>query len=297
MVWIPRYEYQVKTPETLQEVGVRFIPRNQNEPDAGYIIPEAFAWSDTEGDTSQNKQISGYWISKYEVSGVTAPVIDADFGVGDTSIRIGGIRKLTEENVKLEYYLDGVKKHETNNKDEVYTYTGLAANRKYAINIIARNRTTNAYIAALTKEVTTVGANSPDLTNASGGFNPSTTYYVVYDESGTNIISENVPITQAPPNGWYDYANRKWANIVTTSTDGSKKTYMVWVPRYAYRTVYTDISTAEAYADIVWLRDASQDIPAGYSLPEAFVWSDTEGDTNAVKQIRGYWITKYEVSQ
>ncbi len=141
----------------------------------------------------------------------------------------------------------------------------------------------------MTKTIKTVGANSPDISNINGGLNPVTTWYLTWDESGAEI---RTPITESPPENWYNYSEKRWANIVTTSEDRSRQAYLVWIPRYAYKTS----TTTKQYMDIIWLRDTSQEIPEGYSLPEAFIWSNTEGDTAAGNQIRGFWTTKYEVS-
>ena len=50
--------------------------------------------------------------------------------------------------------------HEGNNKAENYVYTGLEGNKTYTVNIIDRNANTNAYIAAVTKKIETVGGNT-----------------------------------------------------------------------------------------------------------------------------------------
>ena len=59
--------------------------------------------------------------------------------------------------------------------------------------------------------------NAPKL----DGFSKDNTYYVVYDSTNKKALlgdkvqyDSNGNPTNAPV-GWYDYANRKWANIVT----------------------------------------------------------------------------------
>lgn len=268
-----------------QYADVVFIPTTQITPDDGYVISEAFRWSDTENDMTPEAQLSGYWMSKYVLSAATAPVLDADIGVRNDSITISNMRQTTTDSLKYEYYLSGVKKGE--NTTGEFEYTGLAQGSHYTVNIIARNQSTNAYYGAITKEITLIGANPPDLT----GFNPDCTYYLTYDGGGNEV---RTPITGSPPQNWYDYATKKWANIVVTGN--GKEAYFVWIPRYAYMPLYNDVGASSAYADIIWLPGTSQDVPPGYVMSEAFRWSDTEGDTSEGAQLTGYWMSKYLLS-
>ena len=45
------------------------------------------------------------------------------------------------------------------------------------------------------------------------GFDSSCTYYVTYDDRGTKT-SENTPISEKAPEGWYDYSKKKWRPIL-----------------------------------------------------------------------------------
>lgn len=56
-VWIPRYEYKLDS--TNERSRVILIPKSKTTADSGYQIPEAFIWNGT--------QISGYWMSKYQL--------------------------------------------------------------------------------------------------------------------------------------------------------------------------------------------------------------------------------------
>ena len=62
--------------------------------------------------------------------------------------------------------------------------------------------------------------NIPELT----GFNPETTFYVTYN-GDVEEIGES--ISNKPPENWYDYENKVWANIVTINNDLA--TYLVWI--------------------------------------------------------------------
>ena len=57
-VWVPRYEYKVD--ETSDSTDIIFISASKKNADSGYTIPSAFTWGD--------KELSGYWVSKYEVT-------------------------------------------------------------------------------------------------------------------------------------------------------------------------------------------------------------------------------------
>ena len=84
------------------------------------------------------------------------------------------------------------------------------------------------------------------------------------------------------PTDWYDYENKKWANIVTI--DGDKKAYFVWIPRYEYKT-----KSAFEEVEIRFISTSQTSATEGYKLPDAFSWDGTP--------ISGYWISKYEVSE
>lgn len=56
-VWIPRYEYMLDS--TNERSRVILIPKSKTTADSGYQISEAFIWNGT--------QISGYWMSKYQL--------------------------------------------------------------------------------------------------------------------------------------------------------------------------------------------------------------------------------------
>ena len=73
-VWIPRYEYRILSDRDVENtanrrVEVNFIEGKGTQTSAGYQIPEAFWW-DKNNDEKQteDEQLKGYWISKYELS-------------------------------------------------------------------------------------------------------------------------------------------------------------------------------------------------------------------------------------
>lgn len=67
-VWIPRYEYRVnKDPNG---VDIVFIAPTQTIADSGYEIPDAFNTVDNSGNTVN---LSGIWVSKYEMQEIAIP--------------------------------------------------------------------------------------------------------------------------------------------------------------------------------------------------------------------------------
>ena len=297
-VWIPRYQYTLD--QTSQRSYVKFIKGISTQTDTGYKIPEAFTWGD-----NGEKQLTGFWMSKYQLSSEeSTPKIDAEMSAGSSVIRVRDITgTLVKDGLKYEYYLDGKKVKEGTSATENYSYTGLNANTTYTINIIARNSSTNEYVGAITKKIKTTDANKPDLT----GFNEQKTYYVLYDENDNMTIGEQIKNDgRNMPNGWYDYSQRKWANIVVTDgtiqngqiTGATSTSYFVWIPRYEYR-ILTDrgnLSTSNRRIEVNFIQGTSNEITPGYKVPEAFYWGDNE-DYKTNTPIKGYWMSKYQLSE
>lgn len=286
-VWIPRYQYALDP--TSQRTYVKFIKGTGQETDSGYQIPEAFSWGD-----NNEVQLSGYWISKYQLSEAqSTQKITAEITGGSNVIRVKDIQgEIVEDSLKYEYYLNGVKKHEGKDSKENYVYTGLEEGKTYTVNIIARNLSTDQYMGAITKKVELISVNKPDLT----GFNKDRTYYVLYDEKGNMTIGDKIKNDGSNmPKDWYDYSDRRWANIVVT--DGTIKngqienatttSYFTWIPRYQYT-----LNTTTQRANVKFIKGTSTEVDnGGYKIPEAFSW----GDNNEV-QLKGYWMSKYQLS-
>ena len=286
LTWVPRYQY------TLDEVSkrsyVRFIKGTGTQTESGYKIPEAFTWGDN-GKT----QLKGYWATKYQVTDDTNPKMTAEISAGADVIRVKNIAGASiTGSLKFEYYLNGKKVHEGKDKNENYVYTGLEPNKSYTVNIIARNANTNAYIAAVTQKIETVGANAPVLK----GFSENMTYYVTYDENGNNMkVGDKVKNDGSnAPKDWYDYSSRKWANIVVTDgtvangkiTGATFTSYFTWIPRYQY-----NLDTVKNRTNVKLISGIGTQTKVGYKIPEAFTWGDS-----TKKQIPGFWMSKYQIS-
>ena len=292
-VWIPRYQYSLD--QTSERSNVQFILGTGTETLTGYQIPEAFTWGD-----NGEKQLTGYWMAKYQLSTEESTAkIRAEVSAGGNVIRIGDITgtALTSEDgsgnsvpvsMKYEYYLNGNKVHDGTSATEKYSYTGLSLNTTYTVNIIARNASTNEYVGAITKKIKTTDVYAPDLT----GFDKDTTFYVIYNDDGTE--KERVSIKKNAPSNWYDYSNRKWANIVTTAN--GTESYFVWIPRYEYRILEDreneSLDNKRTDVNFITTDITNDNCSTGYKVPEAFTWGD-----NGEKQLTGYWMSKYQLSE
>lgn len=291
-VWIPRYQYSLN--QNTQTSSIKFIKGTDTKTDDGYQIPEAFTWGD-----NGEKQLTGYWMAKYQLSGEeTNAKIDAQVSAGGNIIRVGDITgtvltttdtggNSTPVSLKYEYYLNGNKVHDGTSATEKYNYTGLNLNTTYTINIIARNASTNAYVGAITKKIKTIDAYAPDLT----GFDKNNTFYVIYNDDGSE--KERISIKKKVPDNWYDYSNRKWANIVTTAN--GTESYFVWIPRYEYRILEDrkneSLDNKRADVNFITTDITNDNCSTGYKVPEAFTWGD-----NGEKQLTGYWMSKYQLN-
>jgi len=286
-VWIPRYAYKLDS--TSQRSYVKFLKGTTTKVDAGYKIPEAFWWDkDSDGKRTEDEEIQGYWITKYQLSTEEkTPRINAELSAGSNIIRVKDITGTLIDNantngisVKYEYYLNGDLKHTGTEYNENYVFEGLTANTTYTVNIIARNSSTNEFIGATTKKITTNDANAPDVS----AFDKETTFYVYWDGDEEKRVS----IKKDPPKEWYDYSNQRWANIVTTANNTT--TYFTWIPRYEYRILgdRANLDTSNRRIDVTFLPGTTNTADTGYKIPEAFTFNGQE--------LTGYWITKYQLN-
>lgn len=76
-VWIPRYEYKIlnsvndwsNLDTSNARTDVKFLSGTSSEVDSGYQIPEAFWWDkNDDGIEDDGEQLTGYWMSKYQLS-------------------------------------------------------------------------------------------------------------------------------------------------------------------------------------------------------------------------------------
>lgn len=318
--WVPRYKYKVI--ESDDTVDCIFITKSKTNSILGslfdkYTIPESFTFG--------GKELSGIWVSKYEIEDIKEP---ASFVTQTTatSIRIANVYYSggNSGEVPINGYILNVTDTSNNSKvvnektisipEAGYNIEGLSAGHTYKIELTApllydKGNGEKQY-KVLTRTVTTnmsgTGtANAPKL----DGFSKDNTYYVVYDSTNKKALlgdkvqyDSNGNPTNAPA-GWYDYANRKWANIVTIkanegytlnlqkgmeiasiNTTYSTMAMFVWVPRYEYRVDASSDST-----DVIFVPSSKTSADSGYTIPEAFTWDG--------KNLEGYWVAKYEISE
>ena len=96
------------------------------------------------------------------------------------------------------------------------------------------------------------------------------------------------------PEDWYDYSTRKWANIVVTNgtvengqiKNATNTSYFVWIPRYQY-----SLDTVNQRTNVKFINGIDTKTQPGYKIPEAFTWGD-----NGEVQLKGYWMSKYQLS-
>ena len=285
--WIPRYKFMADN--TNETTDVIFLEGTEGlKPGDLYAIPEAF--------TFNGKPLTGYWAMKYTAGDSFAPRFDIELTATSNSIKTKGIigSAVANEGQTYIYYMDGVEKHRTTNRWENYEYTELESGKLYTILVEIRNTANNAYIGTIVKQIKTVAPNPPKL----DGFNENITYYVLYDAEGNETIGEKITNNGSNmPNGWYDYSNRKWANIVVTNgtivdgkiTGATMTTYYTWIPRYQYKITQEQAAQpAIGRTQVRFIQGISSEIDeSGWAIPEAFTFNGVP--------LTGYWAMKYTV--
>lgn len=306
--WIPRYMYTLDDVSRPQKSEVKFIGTDisnyaGNVP-SPYKVPDAFWWdNNNNGKEDEGEQLSGYWISKYQLQDVSNYTrIDTNIKAGSDKIRVKEFTGSLIDNINtnntpitVEYYLNGEKMKDAkgDSLNENYIYKNLNVGTTYTINIIVRNKETNEYIGAVTKKLTTIAPEPPLFEVEGQGFNKSETYYVWYDDDGTE--HNDKPISEAPPENWYDYSDGKWANIVTKA-EGTL-TYFTWIPRYEYK-LDASVNPQKSNVNFVGtdVRNENGKCSPGYQVPDAFWWdNNNNGKEDEGEQLTGYWITKYQL--
>ena len=104
---------------------------------------------------------------------------------------------------------------------------------------------------------------------------------IYWDENGNEI-----KVTEANKDKWYDYENQKWANAVTK--DGS---YWVWIPRYEY-SIETDTKTI----NVKFVPTTKITVDTGYTyIHPAFRDGNSTHFMNGEwdSEIPEFWVAKY----
>ena len=298
--WIPRYQFTLD--QSNQRSTVKFINGTSRKTDGGYQIPDAF-WFDknSNGKEDDGEQLTGYWAMKYTLGEETAPVFDTEVVATSSSIRTKGITGTSVASGQVyNYYINGEYKGQKTTATDTFEYTGLNSNTKYTILVEIRNSSTDEYIGTVSKQISTIDANRPEL----AGFKSEKTYYVLYDNNGNETIGDRIDNNgNNMPSNWYNYAESRWANIVVTDgtvsngkiTGATATTYYTWIPRYEFRlTDAQQAQSASARSEVRFISGTSKDTDNGYQIPDAF-WFDknSDGKESDGEQLTGYWVMKY----
>lgn len=280
--YIPRYEYQVDGLYTdlTKYLNVKFIDVTQTTADNEYFIPESFKFN--------GQELPGYWVSKYEIQ------LNETSGIEQIKGQKNGLEdQITTTNPSGSYtiYINGEKK-ETGIMLP-YTLSNIKDKSDYEIclyseeeNRMIGSRKKSEILKEITKNVIEVDAS---------GFNPDCTYYVTYDENGGNEqIGDKIQLDSKGnlinmPENWYDYENKRWANIVTKGTDASGNeliSYWTYIPKYEYDLddLYPTISGKPV---VKFIPKTQMTADKGFVIPESFKF--------AGKDLSGYWVSKYEI--
>ena len=306
--WIPRYMFKTEDGQVTKlddkNLDVKFVDLDNNYTGTdgvkkteeelksdGYVLPDAFEFG--------GKKLSGIWVGKYEIS-------DPKEAVGfltsstDSSITVESLTMEGQSSAEVESE-DPTKNDVTvtiNGNTETgklpITIDGLAPNTNYKVTVTIPTNYLEDLV--LTKEVRTTEESvndiaAPDLT----GFNKENTYFVTYandkDTEGTigdkiqtknDDILNSKSVASNSPSGWYDYENKKWANIVTLKETG-EAAYWTWIPRYEYK-----IDNKLKSVDVVFIKGNQTTPDEGYQIPDAFKFNN--------KELSGIWVGKYEIT-
>ena len=282
-VWIPRYCFKLN--QETQRAEVEFIDVDNSYTDiSGKVttwqerIANDPSWQVPEAFTFAEKELPGYWMSKYTLGDAISPTtINFEMAIIKGEVTLKNIQlneTITNLNPVASYTaaINGNIIETFTDKSKVVTFPRAKLRKgNNTINITALN-SKGEIVGSMTKEYDSPNVNEPDLS----GFNKETTFYVTYDAKGNE--HSTVPVTQAAPSDWYDYGASQWANIVTRNND--VETYYVWIPRYQFQ-----LDQANQRSMVRFINGKGTKTEPGYQIPEAFTFNGQE--------LTGYWMSKY----
>lgn len=288
--WIPRYCFKLNQETQRSEVEFIDIDNSYKDPEGNVTtweerIAQDSTWQVPEAFTFNGKELPGYWVSKYTVGDSISPTtINYDMTVTKGVVTLKNITLNTTitNNNKITSYTVALNGKiiqtitDSNKVDNIVAQTIEFSNLRKGnntINLTALN-SKGEIVGSMTKEYDSPVVNTPDLS----GFNKETTFYVTYDKNGNE--HSTIPITEQPPEGWYDYGSSEWANIVTRNNEG--EIYYVWIPRYQFK-----LDQANERSIVRFMQGTSTTVESGYQIPEAFKFDG--------KELTGYWMSKYTV--
>lgn len=141
------------------------------------------------------------------------------------------------------------------------------------------------------REIDTSGANKPLLLE---GMKP-----VKYNET-----LKKWEITTENDNSWYNYDDKKWANVILSDYEGEdidQASMFVWIPRYAYKISENNYNTnKEGIIAIKFLKDNTNYDKEGNLINNKNTKSNLDYVVhpafNFDKELTGIWVSKYEAS-
>ena len=214
------------------------------------------------------------------------------------------------------YYLNDEENPRETSTSDTYTYSQLNMGTEYTLKVVVKDLAGNekeATVQATTKKklTDTVLPTAPEL---SDGMTP-----VKWDEDQQKWIKTTT-------DDWYEYQNKKWANVVLVGEDGldadgdqqvfnedgtlnedSNYSMLVWVPRYAYQitSMYHQGGDGAGNINVVFV-DTSNKSKDGTEYKTAYPeYSTGSGMSDYVvhpafdyggAQISGFWVGKFETS-
>ena len=198
----------------------------------------------------------------------------------------------------------------------------------FAANVDPAKLASGSYSTAITYTATAKPAPKPvDWTNRTAKVNPSETCQagntnssclvtldknmipVKYTGSTTNAQWTSVADPEAANSGWYDYANKQWANAITVKPEALSKYrgvskvvdqadilgFWVYIPRYRYKVLrYSGSDPAVPAQNFTIEFENKQSTKA---IPTANgTWATHPAFTFGTKELNGIWFAKFETT-
>ncbi len=198
----------------------------------------------------------------------------------------------------------------------------------FAANVDPAKLASGSYSTAITYTATAKPAPKPvDWTNRTAKANPSETCQagntnssclvtldknmipVKYTGSTTNAQWTSVADPEAANSGWYDYANKQWANAITVKPEALTKYrgfskvvdqsdilgYWVYIPRYRYKVLRFSGSDPAVSAQNFTIEFESKQ--STKAIPTANgTWATHPAFTFGSKELNGIWFAKFETT-
>ncbi len=198
----------------------------------------------------------------------------------------------------------------------------------FAANVDPAKLASGSYSTAITYTATAKPAPKPvDWTNRTAKANPSETCQagntnssclvtldknmipVKYTGSTTNAQWTSVADPEAANSGWYDYANKQWANAITVKPEALAKYrgfskvvdqsdilgFWVYIPRYRYKVLRYSTSDPAVPAQNFTIefenKQSTKAVPTANGT-----WATHPAFTFGSKELNGIWFAKFETT-